>query len=69
MGIVNNPQHYNNGKVEIIDCIESIVSGHGEKAYLVGNIVKYLARAPHKGNYEQDLRKAKWYLNRLMEEE
>jgi chorismate mutase len=33
-----------------------------------GNIVKYVARAPHKGNELQDLKKARWYLDRLIEQ-
>lgn len=66
--MVNNPQHYKTGKIECIDCISAVVSMYdGEQAYDVGQIVKYLYRAPTKQNFMQDLRKAQWYLNRLID--
>lgn len=65
---INHPAHYNAGKVETIDCIESVVAGYsGPHAYLCGNIVKYLSRAPFKGNKIEDLGKARWYLERLIQ--
>jgi hypothetical protein len=42
---VNHPKHYTMGKVEVLDFIED--QGLG---YHAGNVVKYLCRAPHKGN-------------------
>lgn len=59
---VNHPSHYNVGAIEVIDAIEAWQLGFHE-----GNAVKYLARAKHKGDELQDLRKAKWYLDRLIE--
>ena len=56
---VNHPAHYKVGGIETIDFIEA--KGFG---YNLGNVVKYLARAEHKGNREEDLLKARWYLNR-----
>lgn len=65
--MVNHPQHYKTGKIECIDCISAIVSMYdGEQAYDVGQVVKYLYRAPTKQNFMQDLKKAQWYLNRLI---
>jgi hypothetical protein len=59
---VNHPAHYNAGSIEVIDAIE--VWGCG---FCDGNVVKYVARFRHKGGLE-DLRKAQWYLNRLIQQ-
>jgi len=56
---VNNPAHYTVGGIETIDFIEAKKLG-----YNLGNVVKYLTRADHKGNKMEDLRKAQWYLTR-----
>jgi hypothetical protein len=56
---VNNPAHYTVGGIETIDFIEA--KGLG---YNLGNAVKYMTRADHKGNKLEDLRKAQWYLAR-----
>ena len=56
---VNHPTHYKVGGIETIDFIEAKKLG-----YNLGNVVKYLTRADHKGNKLQDLRKAQWYLER-----
>lgn len=64
---VNHPQHYTAGKVECIDAIEAATSGlTGMEGYITGNILKYLWRWKKKNGIE-DLKKAKWYLNRLIE--
>lgn len=66
--MVNHPQHYKTGKIECIDCISAVVNMYdGEQAYDVGQVIKYLYRAPTKQNFMQDLRKAQWYLNRLID--
>jgi hypothetical protein len=56
---VNHPSHYKTGGVETIDFIEAKALN-----YNLGNVVKYITRADHKGNRKQDLEKAVWYLNR-----
>jgi succinate dehydrogenase/fumarate reductase flavoprotein subunit len=56
---VNHPAHYTAGGIETIDFIEAKKLG-----YNLGNVVKYLTRADHKGNKLEDLRKAQWYLTR-----
>lgn len=67
MDNVNQPQHYMQGDVEVIDYIDQVADSYGGKdAYYVGNIIKYISRAPHK-NGTEDLRKAAWYLDRLIE--
>lgn len=56
---VNHPAHYKTGGIETIDFIEA-----KELNYNLGNVVKYITRADHKGNRKQDLEKAAWYLAR-----
>jgi hypothetical protein len=63
--MVNHPPHYNQKSVECIDAIES-ATDNGFEYYLQGNIIKYLWRYRYK-NGLQDLKKASWYLNRLIE--
>lgn len=66
--MVNHPSHYNFGEVEVIDYIRQVCSGYknGHVAYCIGNVIKYISRAPFK-NGLQDLEKAKWYLNEAIE--
>lgn len=56
---VNHPAHYKAGGIETIDFIEA-----KKLNYNLGNVVKYITRADFKGNREQDLEKALWYLKR-----
>ena len=64
---VNHPSHYNYGDIEVIDFIEQVTQQYedGFDAYIVGNALKYLARSPHKNGLE-DVKKAVWYLDRLI---
>lgn len=65
--VINHPQHYTLGKIEVIDFIED--KGLN---FNLGNVVKYVARAGHKKSSSksmdakalEDLKKAQWYLNR-----
>lgn len=66
---VNHPAHYNAGNIECIDAIEEAVKGlDGKEAFATGNAIKYLWRWKRKGGKE-DLRKAVWYINRLINED
>ena len=65
---VNQPQHYRVGEVEAIDYIAQQL-GVGVKDYLLGNVHKYLHRHRFKGQLVSDLRKARWYLDKLIYEE
>lgn len=56
---INHPAHYTAGGIETIDFIEA-----KKLNYNLGNVVKYLTRADHKGSKLEDLRKAQWYLTR-----
>ncbi len=65
--IVNHPKHYTQGKIECIDAIESAVSTlSGIDAVCTANVIKYIWRWKHK-NGSQDLRKAQFYLNKLID--
>ena len=59
--MINHPSHYNQG-IEAIDYIES-----HKMNFCIGNVIKYITRAKHKGTELQDLKKASWYLNREIE--
>jgi len=65
--MVNSPPHYNQTGIECIDAI-SAATDEGFKYYLQGNIMKYLWRFDYKHKPVEDLEKAKWYLDRLIEE-
>ena len=62
--IVNSPPHYNQTGVECIEAITA-ATGDGYEYYLQGNIIKYLWRYRYKNGVE-DLKKAQWYLNKLI---
>ncbi len=61
---VNHPQHYGGDTVyEAIKVIEAHHLGFHE-----GNAVKYILRAEHKGTQMEDLKKARWYLDRRIKQ-
>jgi hypothetical protein len=61
---VNHPGHYTFGKYEVIDILEDWFPSDP----LLWQVGKYIARAGHKGNTLEDLKKAAWYLNRRIEQ-
>ena len=65
--MVNSPPHYNQTGIECIHAI-SAATDEGFKYYLQGNIMKYLWRFDYKNKPLEDLQKAKWYLDKLIEE-
>lgn len=60
---VNHPSHYNSGQIEAIEVIEDWSLG-----FHLGNVIKYISRAGKKGSELEDLQKAKWYLDRYIEQ-
>lgn len=64
---VDRPAHYNNGGVECIDYIEQVLGLEGFIDYCHGNIIKYQHRYKHKGNALQDMKKAQWYMNKMVD--
>ena len=65
---VQHPSHYTFGGIECIDAITAALTCHQDPvaAWLTGQIIKYLWRWPMKNGLE-DLKKAKFYLDRLIE--
>lgn len=62
MSKANHPSHYNVGTIEVIDFIDDWAL-----SFSLGNVVKYVCRAPYKGVELEDLEKAKWYLDHEIE--
>ncbi len=60
--MINNPPHYTRGRIEVLDFIEDQGLGFHD-----GNVVKYICRHRHKGTPLDDLKKARFYLDRLIE--
>ena len=64
---VNAPVHYNkHGKIQCIDAIKEVLGPDRFQGYLHGNIMKYAWRYDVKGKPVEDLRKLRWYTNRLI---
>ena len=66
--MVNSPPHYGQGTIECIKYIEDFLSKDEFVGYLRGNIAKYLHRWRYKNGLE-DLKKANWYLDKLIQVE
>ena len=64
---VNHPPHYTAGDVECIDAIRASMSDEQFRGYLKGNTLKYIWRYDKKENPVEDLNKAIWYLEKLVE--
>ena len=65
---VNHPSHYTQGGIECIEAIKAATVGlEGIEAVCTGNAIKYIWRWKQK-NGAEDLRKAIWYINKLIEE-
>jgi len=66
---VDHPSHYTRGRVEVIDVIEDAVEDAPTKttAVLQAQVIKYILRMWNKDNPREDARKAKWYLERLID--
>ena len=68
--IIDHRDYYNHGKIEAIDAIESACTGlSGYEGFLTGTCLKYLFRWRWKGTALADLKKARYYLDRLIAEE
>jgi polyferredoxin len=63
---VNHPSHYTAGGIECIDCIKAAL-GKNFIGFLIGNVIKYSYRYKDKNGVE-DLKKARWYLDRAIKE-
>lgn len=65
--VVNSPPHYNTGSVEAIEAIEASLSDEGYRGALKANVIKYMWRYEKKAKPIEDLKKARWYLDRLIQ--
>lgn len=67
--LVNHPEHYTHNEhgIECIQAIQASMSAEEFQGFLKGNTMKYLWRYKYKGKPKQDLEKAQWYLNKLLE--
>lgn len=65
---VNHPSHYASGGIECIEAIKASMTHEALCGYLKGNVQKYLWRYEKKIAPVEDLKKASWYLTRLIEE-
>ena len=66
---VHNPSHYTQGNIECIDAIDAAIGNHEDPvgAFLTGQVIKYMWRWPFKVKPLEDLKKARWYLDRLIQ--
>jgi len=65
---VNNPSHYTSGSIECIDALKASMPFSEFKGFLKGNVIKYLWRYHLKAKPIEDLKKARWYLDKLISE-
>lgn len=63
--MVNHPQHYTAGKIEVIRIMEDQLTDEEYRGYVKGQVIKYITRERYKNGLE-DLKKAYWYLGRLI---
>ena len=65
-----NPSHYRKGGIETIDYIKAVLTPEQFDGYCIGNVIKYVSRYKEKNptSPETDLKKARWYLNAIIEE-
>ncbi len=62
--MVNSPPHYNQNGIECIDYIEQNLGPIGFRNYCKGNFMKYVHRSAYKGKELEDMKKARWYIDR-----
>ena len=67
--LVNHPPHYNKGKYEAIEVIDDAIdeAPTAQLAYAHGNTIKYTLRLWYKDKALEDAKKARWYLNKIIE--
>ena len=65
---VNHPDHYTAGGIEVIDILKAKLTPEQFLGFCLGNSIKYTLRAGHKANPGQDLAKAGWYRDRMLDE-
>ena len=66
MNKISKPEHYTQGRIECIEAIDAMIGGRSRMDTYRASIVKYIWRCFDKGDAVTDLKKARWYLNRLI---
>ncbi len=68
--MINHPYHYcsGEGKHECIEVLKEWMNQDAYRGFLRGNAIKYLCRAGKKDSEVEDLKKAQFYINKLVEE-
>lgn len=64
---VEKPAHYNHGKYETIDVIVDTLGKYEAISYCHGNVLKYVIRMWHKGSPDKDAKKARWYMDKMIQ--
>jgi hypothetical protein len=64
---VNHPQHYTSGGIETIDYMEAKATPEEFRGHLRLTALKYLSRAGLKNDTLEDLKKARWYIDYLID--
>jgi len=65
---INSPPHYTAGGIETINFMKAKSTKEEFHGYLRLTVLKYLSRGPYKQDALEDYKKARWFLNRLIEE-
>jgi len=68
--LVNNPNHYQsegNGGIECIQAIQAALTEEEFQGFCKGNNIKYTWRANRKQDVRTNIEKARWYLNKLLD--
>jgi hypothetical protein len=64
--LIESPDHYTAGGIETIDFMQAKLTAEQFEGYLTANVIKYMSRYRYK-NGAEDVRKARWYVNKLIE--
>ena len=64
--MVNHPSHYNQNGIECFEVIRAAIGTDGLRKFMIGNSIKYLFRCEHKGQYIEDIKKARFYLDQAI---
>lgn len=65
MDNVNHPTHYTSTKIETIEIIRDKLTAEAFEGFCIGNVLKYVTRYKLKNGLE-DLKKARWYLDKII---
>lgn len=61
--MVNHTSRYNQNGIECFEVIRAAIGTEGLRHFMIGNAIKYVFRAEHKGKYLEDMKKARFYID------